>query len=53
MQNIHIDNLKPVKIRDHLALFTVKIMRRFYDFFTKYDMNKMTEHRWLSRVIFL
>ena len=53
MENIKVENVKPLKIRDRLAFTCVKFMRKFYDLFTKYDLNKMTETRWINRAIFL
>lgn len=36
-----------------MALLTIKMFRTVYDATTRYDLSRMTEIRWMERVIFL
>jgi hypothetical protein len=42
VKKIKIEHLHPESIRDKIALTAIKLVRGSYDFFTRYDPNKMT-----------
>jgi len=52
-EKINYSHIEPQSFRDRIANAAVKFIRKSYDFFTRYDLNTMTEHKWISRCMFL
>lgn len=52
-EKIEITHFHPIKARDKYAFFSMKLLRYFFDFFTGYRPNIMTEKLYLRRAIFL
>jgi len=53
MEKVKITHLKPKKPSDKLAKGAIRMFRFMYDTFTRYDLKRMTEDRWINRCIFL
>ncbi len=52
-ENIKFTHYLPKKFGDKYALFTIRFLRRSFDFITRYDHKKMNETKYLTRAIFL
>lgn len=53
IETIKVTHREPMKPRDWIALYSVKFLRRWFDFLTGYDENRQDLRKWLNRVIFL
>ena len=40
-------------MKDYISYYTVKATRRGFDFFSGYNLDKMSQRDWLNRAIFL
>ncbi len=52
-EKVNITHVQPKKMADKMALMTIKMFRAMYDATTRYDLSRMTEIRWMNRLIFL
>lgn len=52
-EKVEITHTEPKGIRDKLAYSSMKLLRKSFDFLTGYKPGKMTESKYLTRVIFL
>ena len=52
-ENIKLTHYIPKSIGDKYALLTIRVLRRSFDFLTRYDHTKMNENKYLMRAIFL
>lgn len=43
----------PKTIKDKVAYYAIKFIRKSYDYLTRYDPNDMTENKWITRCMFL
>jgi hypothetical protein len=53
MEKVKVTHVKPKKMSDWMALYTVKVFRTVYDMTTRYNLKNMTERRWINRCILL
>lgn len=52
-QKIEYTHLQPTGFKDQIAYRAIKFIRKSYDYLTRYDPQKMTEQKWISRCMFL
>ena len=52
-EKIEYKHLEPITLRDRVAKYAIKFIRKSYDYLTRYDPEKMTEAKWVSRCLFL
>jgi hypothetical protein len=52
-EKIEYKHLEPNTLRDRVAKYAIKFIRKSYDYLTRYDPEKMTEAKWVSRCLFL
>lgn len=52
-ENIEFTHYTPKTFCDKYAYFTIKLLRKSFDFLTRYNPKKMNETRYLTRAIFL
>jgi hypothetical protein len=53
IEDVKVTQKTPTNLREKLALFSIKVVRSSFDFISRYDEEKMTEKKWINRVIFL
>lgn len=52
-EKIQYTHNSPTTIKDKIAYQAIKFIRKSYDYLTRYDPQKMTEKKWVSRCMFL
>lgn len=53
IEQLDVTHVKPKTMKDKWAYMSINMVRKLFDLATKYDIEKMNEQRWLTRVIFL
>ena len=53
MNEIKVTHQKPKSLKDYISYYTVQTTRKSFDIFSRYNPEKMNEHDWLFRAIFL
>jgi len=53
LHNVEITHKKPKGFVDHLAYYSVKLLRGSFDVLSGYNKGTRTERKWLNRIIFL
>lgn len=52
-EKIEYTHITPTNLKDKIAYFSIKLIRKSYDYLTRYDPSNMTENKWISRCMFL
>lgn len=53
IEDVEVTHRKPENKKEHLAKVAIRIVRGSFDFITRYNEKKMSENKWLTRLIFL